>query len=421
MRAPGNSQGQALATGQRGGETVGQALATGQRGGETGGQALATRQQGGLSWSRGLAHATTGQLRSRSAGHFRRFQGYDYSRGAAMFITIVVEPRRPLFGAIRDAKLVKTSLGEAVARRLQEIGGQPGIRLFNSVVMTDHVHFQLHLRAGQSDPLTVLGRAIGRFKSLCAKDYHEICGEAGSLWQQGYHDWICQSEEMIAAVNRYIDYNPLKYELRWNQPEFLAIHEPLAAWRLSPDEFWRGIGAVELLDGDLPFVALRISRKLTARQIDEAKRRIAAKIGEYVFIGGWISPGEKAIRDLLLSDPRGKIVELLPSAMPHDYKVGSMWLEAIRDRRAAIIAKGNSEVEFSRAACLDLNAAAAKISQGQARESQGQALASGQPGGESAGQLGGETGWQRGGEAGEGLARAGWAVYWKATGPEVIS
>lgn len=394
MRAPGNSQGQARVS-------QGQALATGQRGGETVGQALATRQQGGLSWSSGLAHATTGRLRSRSTGHFRRFQGYDYSRGAAMFITIVVEPRRPLFGAIRDAKLVKTSLGEAVARRLQEIGGQPGIRLFNSVVMTDHVHLQLHLRAGQDEPLTVLGRAIGCFKSLCAKDYHEICGEAGSLWQQGYHDWICQSEEMIAAVNRYIDYNPLKYELRWNQPEFLAIREPLAAWRLSTDEFWRGIGAVELLDGDLPFVALRISRKLTARQIDEAKRRIAAKIGEYVFIGGWISPGEKAIRDLLLADPRGKIVQILPSAMPHDYKVGSLWLEAIRDRRAAIIAKDNSEVEFSRAACLDLNAAAA----GMALGSQGQALASG----------------QRGGEAGEGLARAGWAVYWKATGPEVIS
>ena len=34
--------------------------------------------------------------------------------------------------------------------------------------------------------------------------------------------------KMIAAVNRYIDYNPLKFELRCNQPEFLAIHEPLA-------------------------------------------------------------------------------------------------------------------------------------------------------------------------------------------------
>lgn len=383
-------------------------------------------------------------IEKREIHRYRRFHGYDYSRGAALFITIVVEPRRPLFGAIRDAKLVKTPLGEAVARRLREIGEFPGIRLFNSVVMTDHVHLQLHLRAGLAEPLTTLGRAIGRFKSLCAKDYHEICGESGSLWQQGYHDWLCQSKEMIAAVNRYIDYNPLKYELRWNQPEYLAIHEPLAAWRLSTDEFWRGIGAVELLNCETPMVALRISRKLSARQIDEAVRRIQAKIGDYVFIGGWISPGEKAIRDLLLGDPRGKIIEILPSAIPHDYKVGSMWLEAIRDRRAAIIARGNSEVEFSRAACLDLNAAAARIAQGQARESQGQALASGQRGGESAGQalatgqLGGEpagqalASGQRGGEpagqalatwqlGGEPAARPGWAVYWKATGPEVVS
>ncbi len=385
MSAPGASQGQAQAS-------QGLALATGQPGGET------VRQPGGLSRSRGLALATP----KSGAGHFRRFHDYDYSRGAAMFITIVVEPRRPLFGAIRDAKLAKTPLGEAVARRLLEIGEFPGIRLFNSVVMTDHVHLQLHLRAGLAEPLTTLGRAIGRFKSLCAKDYHETCGESGSLWQQGYHDWLCQSKEMIAAVNRYIDYNPLKYELRWNQPGFLAIREPLAAWRLSTDEFWRGIGAVGLLDGEMPMVALRISRKLSARQIDEAKRRIAEKIGEFVFVGGWISPGEKAVRDLLLSDPRGKIIEILPSAMPHDYKVGSMWLEAIRDRRAAIIAKGNSEVEFSRAACLDLNAEAARISQGQARGSQGQALATRQRDGETA-------------------ARPGWAVYWKATGPEVIS
>lgn len=362
--------------------------------------------QGQARDSQGLAHAT----RKSGAGHFRRFHGYDYSRGAAMFITIVVEPRRPLFGAIRDARLVMTSLGEAVARRLREIGEFPGIRLFNSVVMTDHVHLQLHFRAGLAEPLTTLGRAIGRFKSLCAKDYHEICGESGSLWQQGYHDWLCQSKEMIAAVNRYIDYNPLKYELRWNQPEYLAIHEPLAAWRLSTDEFWRGIGAVELLNCETPMVALRISRKLSARQINEAVRRIQAKIGEFVFIGGWISPGEKAIRELLLGDPRGKIIEILPSAIPHDYKVGSMWLEAIRDRRAAIIARGNSEVEFSRAACLDLNAEAAKISQGQARGSQGQALATRQRGGETAGQRGGET-----------AARAGWAIYWKTTGPEVVS
>ena len=194
---------------------------------------------------------------------YRRFNGYDYARGAALFITIVTNPRRRLFGGIVDARLRRTALGLAVESRLTEVEQTPGIRLFNFVVMPDHVHLQLHLRAGLQEPLVALGRAIGAFKSLCAKDFHELTGERGPLWQQGYHDWICVSEEMIAAVNRYIDYNPLKFELRYNQPEFLAIREPIAAWRLSPEEFWRGIGAVDLLDGDTPFIALRISRRLS--------------------------------------------------------------------------------------------------------------------------------------------------------------
>ena len=346
---------------------------------------------------------------------FRRFRGYDYSRGAALFITIVTNPRRRLFGKIVDAKLQKTQLGFAVERRIIEMGFMPGIRLFNSVVMPDHVHLQLHLRAGFSEPLVALGRAIGAFKSLCAKDFHELTGESGSLWQQGYHDWICQSAEMIAAVNRYIDYNPLKFELRYNQPEFLAIHEPLAAWRLSTEEFWRGIGAVELLDGSTPFIALRISRKLSARQVGEAVARIRRRVGDYIFIGGWISPGEKAVRDMLLAEPRGRIIQILPSAMPHDYKVGSLWLRAIRERRAAIIARGNSEVEFSRAACREVNEAAGRIATASggirtARDLAGQALPSGQG-------LGMPSG---GGVAGQ-VMPCGKVVYWLPEGPKIIS
>ena len=322
---------------------------------------------------------------------FRRFRGYDYSRGAALFITIVTNPRRRLFGEIVEAKLRKTQLGEDVEKALLHEAGQTrGVRLYEHVVMPDHVHFRVYLEKGLVEPLKVLGGFVRRFKTWTTRCWKLQAGLAtldengreklqsgfetldgggrlddraplGGLWQQGYHDWICQSKEMIAAVNRYIDYNPLKFELRCNQPEFLAIHEPLAAWRLSPDEFWRGIGAVGLLDCDAPFIALRISRKLSARQVAEAVERIRRRAGDYVFIGGWISPGEKAVRDMLLAEPRGRIVQILPSAMPHDYKVGSQWLEAIREKRAAIIARGNSEIEFSRAACLEVNEAARKI------------------------------------------------------------
>ena len=69
---------------------------------------------------------------------YRRFCGYDYSRGAALFITIVTNPRRRLFGKIVGAKLQKTPLGLAVERRFAEMAQMPGIRLFNFVA-TDGV------------------------------------------------------------------------------------------------------------------------------------------------------------------------------------------------------------------------------------------------------------------------------------------
>ena len=100
---------------------------------------------------------------------------------------------------------------------------------------------------------------------------------------------------------------------------------------------------------------------------------------------------EKAVRDMLLAEPWGRIVQILPSAMPHEYKVGSMWLGAIRERRAAIIARGNSEIEFSRAACLEVNEAAAELA--------AQALPAGQRQGVPCGK----------------------AVYWLPEGPKVVS
>ena len=106
------------------------------------------------------------QVAEEEIHRYRRFRGYDYSRGAALFITVVTNPRRRLFGEIVDARLRKTQLGLAVERRIGEMAQMPGIKLFNYVVMPDHVHLQIHLRAGLAMPLVVLGRAIGAFKRL---------------------------------------------------------------------------------------------------------------------------------------------------------------------------------------------------------------------------------------------------------------
>jgi len=358
----------------------------------------------------------------REIVRYQRYRGYDYSRGAVLFITIVTEPRRALFGVVRNAAVELSPLGREIERSLLFAAGKTaGLRLYEHVIMPDHLHFRVYIEKGQAEPLKTLGGFIRRFKTWTTRVAKlefglQEGGEAlpesraplGGLWQQGYHDWLCLSEEMIAAVIRYIAYNPLKYELRYNQPAFLAIREPLASARLSPKEFWRGIGAVELLDGDRPFIALRISRRLSPQQVAEAVARIRQRVGDFVFVSGWISPGEKAVRDMLLAEPQGQIVEILLSAMPHDYKVGSMWLPAIQRHRAAIIARGNSEEEFSRAACLEANDAARRIAE--------QGL--GSQDGDTRGLGGNEQG--LGSQDGDTRRSGGMAIYWLPEGPKIL-
>ncbi|MBP5321655.1 MAG: hypothetical protein J6334_11770, partial [Kiritimatiellae bacterium] len=42
----------------------------------------------------------------------RRFQGYDYARGGALFVTTCLEPRRPLFGSVDHERVALSEAGE---------------------------------------------------------------------------------------------------------------------------------------------------------------------------------------------------------------------------------------------------------------------------------------------------------------------
>ena len=57
------------------------------------------------------------------------------------------------------------------------------------------------------------------------------------VWRLGYHDHLCLSRRFIAATERYIAYNPLKWALMHGSGS-LRIHEPLFSPRLDPAEYW---------------------------------------------------------------------------------------------------------------------------------------------------------------------------------------
>lgn len=288
--------------------------------------------------------------------YYRRYHGYDYSKGASLFVTMAIEPRKALFGRVENATVVLSDLGRLVLESMESIPRfNPGIRLFEHVLMPDHLHMNIRIEAGLDEPILALGAAMRKFKTYTSTLARKTLG-LPKLWQQGYHDRICVSRRFIDAITRYIRYNPLKYELMYNQPEYMHIREPLDSARLDADSFWKGMGNVALLDEANKLLALRVSRRVQARDLSRVVSRMedAVRAG-YTLISGFISPGEKVVRDMLIENRAAKFVHILPSCMKNGHRPDSRYLKPLAEGRFLEIAEGNDESEFGRGVCLALN------------------------------------------------------------------
>jgi len=428
---------------------------------------------------------------TRQIRRYRRLQGWDYRRGAVLFVTIVTEPRRAVFGCIRQGEMQYSPLGEIVAGALDDMTGlNPGIVVHGRKVMPDHVHFNVYIKPGLDEPLKVFGKAIGRFKNYTLKQakllgvvsagaagrspafstvawptsgrssatstvagqaaghspafstvagpiggrssatstvagqaaghspaFSTVAGpiggrysatstglgrvdgrqaatasedsrampgqlspeqvaeqaatasgggraEPGRLWQQGCHDRLCLRREFIDATERYIAYNAMKWELMHGADAALRIHEPLDFPCLDPGDYWKGVGNTTLLEGKI--VSLRISRQVRApAAVATVVARMKRAVDKgYVILSGFISPGEKAVRDMLCATPSARFIRILPSCIPNArFRPESRYVPAFSEGRYLEIAKGNDEVAFGRAACLDYNAEIVSIAQ----------------------------------------------------------
>lgn len=320
---------------------------------------------------------------------YRRFTGWDYTKGASLFITIATAPRRPLFGKIVNGEVVLSPLGEKVEEAIKAMPRlNRGLLLFGYVVMPDHVHFNCALVPGLDEPLKTLGGAIRRFKNYNTKlaklaEHSSAINASNSLaaanavtpglgnsndgqtafgqtlWQHGYHDYILISREMIDSTERYIAYNPLKWDVMYGTGGGLRVVEPLCSPRLAIGDYWKGVGNIALLGGDVKMVSLRVSREVASPDaIAKVVKRIESAVDKgYVVISGFISKGERAVRDILCRRRDARFIRMLPSCIPNKrFKPESLYVAPFAEGRYLEIGHGNDEREFGRGACLDINA-----------------------------------------------------------------
>ena len=156
-----------------------------------------------------------------------RLQGYDYSSEGAYFLTICVQDRQPLFGAIQDSDMVLNEFGRHVLSVWRDLSNRyPGVLVDDFVVMPDHVHGMVVIDAIGSDPVgriqresdmshrrrMTISRLVGRFKMNTAKWINEQRNTRGrSVWQRNYHDHIVRNDDELERIRAYIAQNPRRW------------------------------------------------------------------------------------------------------------------------------------------------------------------------------------------------------------------
>ena len=109
---------------------------------------------------------------------YRRFHGYDYNRGASLFITFAVKGRRPVFGRVAGDRVDHSPAG------------------LEAVNVID------------AEPLRHVGQFVNNVKRWIRVNAAKV-GEAVE-WEANYHDHICCSRFINEKVDAYIGYNAMK-------------------------------------------------------------------------------------------------------------------------------------------------------------------------------------------------------------------
>lgn len=168
-----------------------------------------------------------------------RLKDWDYSSPWWYYVTINSKDHVEYFGKIETGKMVLNELGIIVEEEwLKTKQLRENVDLDYFVVMPNHIHgiviingpeVETHRVRLQNNNLNnsdacdaslrtvknCLSDIVRGFKSAVTKRIHEI-GYSSFSWQSLFYDRIIRNETELFNIRRYIEHNPLKWDLEKN-------------------------------------------------------------------------------------------------------------------------------------------------------------------------------------------------------------
>ncbi len=145
-----------------------------------------------------------------------RYADFDYSNDGYYFITACVKNRTNLFGAVSKHRMILNEWGRIVDFCWNDLPNHYGNCVLDShVVMPNHFHGIIIIENNPScEKKYSLSEIIRGFKTFSSRRINElpIIGDKFH-WQKSFYDRIIRNEKELNNIRRYIEQNPLKWEI----------------------------------------------------------------------------------------------------------------------------------------------------------------------------------------------------------------
>ena len=148
-----------------------------------------------------------------------RLKEYDYSSAGSYFITICSKGRKPIFSTIVGdgfpdvPRVVLTEYGKVINKQINLMGEYyKNIKIDNYVIMPNHIHILISVYInGSSGMPTPTNEVIPSFVGTFKRFVNRKAGQ--DIFQRSYNDHIIRDERDYIGRWKYIENNPLKWEL----------------------------------------------------------------------------------------------------------------------------------------------------------------------------------------------------------------
>jgi len=170
--------------------------------------------------------------------HSIRLKEFDYSQPSWYYVTICSHQMLHRFGQIQNDKMILNEYGKIINDEWNKTKLiRPNIEIDYYIIMTNHLHGIIIINKQSrgvlqyaptenkfSSPSHTLGSIIRGFKSSSTKKINIKRNTPGQVvWQRNYFEKIIRNEKELFYIRKYIEQNPLKWELEKETPNNLDI------------------------------------------------------------------------------------------------------------------------------------------------------------------------------------------------------